>query len=59
MTSTTIEKLREKAVVAYDRLAAALDAEDHGPWCVLRCVEDTDSDHTHECLVCGEDEGTG
>ncbi len=53
-----IERLREKAAVAYDKLTDALDADGHGPWCILRCIEDWASDHTHECPVCGEDEGT-
>jgi hypothetical protein len=54
-----IEKLREKAAVAYDNLEKALDEAGHGPDCVLRCIENPTHDYVHECSVCGDDEGIG
>lgn len=56
-TRARIEKLREKAAVAYDGLSTALDEAGHGDDCVLRCIENPDCDVTHycdQCLVDGE-----
>lgn len=61
MTSTPeprrfeIEKLREKAVIAYDRLMDALDEDEHDEDCVLRCFAAETCYETHSCPVCKED----
>lgn len=49
-----IEKLREKAAVAYDNLLNALNEEGHDIDCVLRCINDP-CFQEHSCDVCRED----
>lgn len=63
MATAKVEKLRERAAVAYDKLTEILDAEGHGPDCVLRCIEDVHHEglkdgYVHECSApdCAEDE---
>lgn len=49
-----VEKLREKAAIAWDRLYKALDDDRHDEDCVLRCFE-RDCEQMHSCGVCRED----
>lgn len=49
-----IDKLREKAWAAYDKLANALDEDGHNADCVLRCMS-VDCWQEHSCAVCVAD----
>lgn len=53
-----IDKLRERAEIAYTALEEALNADGHDRDCVLRCIEQLDCNNAHYCPICGEDEGT-
>lgn len=55
MTRQQIEKAREKACIAYDRLMQLLDENGHEQDCVQRCIEDPDCSVGHACSVCAEE----
>lgn len=51
----TIDKLRDKAFTAYDKLSNALTEAGHETDCIMRCIEDLDCTEFHGCPRCEED----